>query len=143
MKQAKYEVLDVLCYSATPKSRTTVTNYYRKWRHSASLPNQCDNPECVFHSQPLQWNGKPLSLIVDHCNGNRNDNRSENLRLVCPNCDSQAETRGGKNKDRIRNATENGYEVAKRDGTQDANVFPKGVAATVIGGVGGNKRLKR
>lgn len=36
--------------------------------------------------------GKPLVLILDHKNGVNNDNRLENLRFVCSNCDSQLET---------------------------------------------------
>jgi len=42
------------------------------------------------------WNGKPITLQVDHKNGDRNDNRKENLRMICPNCHSQTETWGNK-----------------------------------------------
>lgn len=42
------------------------------------------------------WNNKPLSLVIDHINGIYNDNRLENLRLLCPNCNSQTETFAGK-----------------------------------------------
>ena len=35
------------------------------------------------------WNGKPINLWLDHINGDGNDWRVENLRMVCPNCDSQ------------------------------------------------------
>jgi 5-methylcytosine-specific restriction endonuclease McrA len=44
------------------------------------------------------WRGKPLSLQLDHINGNTHDNTLDNLRLLCPNCHSQTDTWGGKNK---------------------------------------------
>ena len=44
-----------------------------------------------------QWNEKSISLILDHINGNNKDNRLENLRWVCPNCNSQLDTTGAKN----------------------------------------------
>jgi len=44
-----------------------------------------------------QWCGKTLVLRMDHINGDRTDNRIENLRLVCPNCDSQLPTFAGRN----------------------------------------------
>lgn len=43
------------------------------------------------------WNGKELSLQLDHINGINNDHRLENLRFLCPNCHSQTETFSGKN----------------------------------------------
>jgi hypothetical protein len=44
------------------------------------------------------WNGEKLSLQLDHINGCNNDNRIDNLRLLCPNCHSITPTFGGKNK---------------------------------------------
>ena len=38
------------------------------------------------------WNGKPITLELDHINGDDNDNRLENLRILCPNCHSQTPT---------------------------------------------------
>lgn len=45
-----------------------------------------------------EWNGKPMTLRIDHINGVYNDNRLENLQWVCPNCDSQLDTYCSKNK---------------------------------------------
>ena len=44
------------------------------------------------------WNNKPLTLTLDHINGQHLDHRIENLRFLCPNCHSQTETFSGKNK---------------------------------------------
>lgn len=38
------------------------------------------------------WNNKDLVLILDHINGNNSDNRLQNLRFLCPNCNSQQPT---------------------------------------------------
>lgn len=46
----------------------------------------------------VEWNGKQLSLHLDHINGSNWDHRLENLRFLCPNCHSQTNTYAGKNK---------------------------------------------
>lgn len=38
-----------------------------------------------------EWNNKPIILQLHHINGNRNDDRLENLQLLCPNCHSQTD----------------------------------------------------
>lgn len=43
-----------------------------------------------------EWQGKPLSLHLDHINGENTDHRLENLRFLCPNCHSQTRTYAGK-----------------------------------------------
>lgn len=45
-----------------------------------------------------KWRMKPLSMQIDHVNGDRKDGRLENVRILCPNCHSQTPTFGGKNK---------------------------------------------
>jgi hypothetical protein len=52
---------------------------------------------CEMCGQGEQWNGNKMSLILDHINGVRNDNRIKNLRIVCPNCNATLSTHGGKN----------------------------------------------
>lgn len=44
------------------------------------------------------WNGKEITLQVDHINGNSSDDSPSNVRLICPNCHSQTEFLGGRNK---------------------------------------------
>lgn len=53
--------------------------------------------KCSICGNEGKWNNKDLSLQLDHINGNRFDNRLENLRFLCPNCHAQTETFGSKN----------------------------------------------
>lgn len=52
---------------------------------------------CEICGQENIWFGQKLTMRLDHINGVPNDNRKENLRFICPNCDSTLETYCGKN----------------------------------------------
>lgn len=62
-----------------------------------------------------EWNNKPISLQLDHINGIHNDNRIENLRLLCPNCHSQTDTFcRGQGKNLPSSCTDCGIQVFNR-----------------------------
>jgi 5-methylcytosine-specific restriction endonuclease McrA len=63
------------------------------------------------------WLGKHITLQMDHINGIRSDNRLENLRLICPNCHSQTDTFGAKNKIYQKNHCSCGPCSNPKDGT--------------------------
>jgi hypothetical protein len=52
---------------------------------------------CELCGQDERWRGSRMSLILDHINGDATDHRSENLRIVCPNCAATLETHCGRN----------------------------------------------
>ena len=68
--------------------QTTLRRYYLKGNYTEY--------KCAICGQEPFWNGKPLTLTLDHINGKNHDDRLENLRWVCPNCDRQLETTGFK-----------------------------------------------
>lgn len=58
--------------------------------------------KCELCGQDEIWNGGKMSLILDHINGIWNDNRIENLRIVCPNCNATLDTHCGKQKGKYK-----------------------------------------
>jgi hypothetical protein len=58
------------------------------------LEAKCYERDCGL----TDWRGRPISLQLDHINGEKFDHRLGNLRLLCPNCHSQTDTFAGRNK---------------------------------------------
>lgn len=77
----------VFCNNSSVSQRTV-----RRW-----FQKYFDNSICSICGIESIWNGKELTLILDHINGINNDNRIDNLRMICPNCNSQLNTFAGRN----------------------------------------------
>lgn len=85
-----------------PGGYTNRTVLKRRLIRAGVLRNECY--EC---GQQPTWRGKPLVFVLDHINGVSDDYTPENLRLLCPNCNSQTPTFCGRNmkkrrRDRVR-----------------------------------------
>lgn len=69
-------------------SQHTLRSWYIKGEYTPYI--------CSICGQKPIWQGKELTLILDHINGHNHDDRLENLRWVCPNCNQQLDTTGFK-----------------------------------------------
>lgn len=58
---------------------------------------QTRGDKCAMCPATSMWNNNPLTLHVDHIDGDSNNNWPANLRLLCPNCHSQTDNFGSKN----------------------------------------------
>lgn len=60
------------------------------------------NYKCKICDLSNIWNDKKLIFVLDHIDGNAANNTRDNLRLICPNCDSQLDTFKSRNKNSAR-----------------------------------------
>lgn len=71
---------------------STVNSAYLKSRlfKAGLLVERCYNPTCP-NPEPV-WDGKKLTLHLEHKDGNHRNNKIDNLEILCPNCHSQTST---------------------------------------------------
>lgn len=66
------------------------------WMRTYVLEDQAHR--CAICGCKEEHNGQELVFILDHISGDATDHSRENLRMICPNCDSQLPTYKGRNK---------------------------------------------
>ena len=76
----------------------------------------------------VEWLGQPIKLELHHINGNHNDNRLENLQLLCPNCHAYTDNYRGKNQGKSAQSENSEVESCKFEETltdnADGNLEP-------------------
>ena len=69
--------------------------------------------KCAICSMNNIWENKKIIFILDHIDGDSSNNKRENFRLICPNCDSQLPTYKNRNKGRGRYSRRERYKNGK------------------------------
>jgi 5-methylcytosine-specific restriction endonuclease McrA len=77
----------------------TAGSHYQSFKLKRRLfAAKIKKPKCEMCGWAKQSNDGRIPLELDHINGDRYDNRLENLRILCPNCHSLQPTHRGKNR---------------------------------------------
>ena len=106
----KIDLIDILIEDSTYSSTTNL----KEKLYNEGIKKR----ECELCGQDENWKGRKISLILDHINGINDDNRLENLQIVCPNCNAALDTFSGKNI-KIKNnnyfVRENNYDLIRNN----------------------------
>lgn len=85
-------------------------------KHAKRLLIHKDGHKCTICGTS-EWMGQPVPLVCDHVSGDSKDNRLENFRLVCANCDAQLPTYKSKNRGKGRSYDREYYNLRKANPT--------------------------
>jgi len=88
------------------KGQSDVSNYVRTYLFK-KFENKCC--KCGIDS----WMNEPISLEIEHKDGDSSNNKEENLELLCPNCHSQTPTYKSKNRGKGRHSRRERYAEGK------------------------------
>lgn len=102
------------CYNCTPYKPISKRIYEQcktnRTRRLALIEERGHKCEVCGNSE---WLGQPITLELEHINGNSDDQRKENTKLLCPNCHSQTPTYKGKNRGNGRFKRRERYRAGK------------------------------
>lgn len=113
-KTCSKECLNILQTNTAQEKHRQCYKYYLEHQTEFCRPNYVPRKEfkmeflkeqdgkCAICGCIPQHNNKPLVFVLDHIDGDASNNLRENLRLICPNCDSQLDTFKSKNKNSTR-----------------------------------------
>lgn len=84
----KYKLEEILVENSTYDNTNTLKNRLLTEGVKEHICEKCGRTE---------WEGEQIPLQLHHINGDRSDNRLENLQLLCPNCHALTDNYCGKN----------------------------------------------
>lgn len=87
---SKIPIEDIIIKGLHPKYKTNSLKH-RLYKEGIK-EHICE--ECGLENK---WNDKELVMHLDHVDGNSNNHKLDNLKILCPNCHSQTDTYAGKN----------------------------------------------
>ena len=120
----KREIDSILIVVPEGSPRTQRTLLLRAMKE-VGVVYACSTPECPIKDGT--WLGKPITLYIDHVDGNWLDNRIENLRFLCFNCHIQTSTFGNKKRRPVGKLEKSeGLEPSSRDHNPVAGSTPVG-----------------
>ena len=88
-------------------SNPSVYNYMKPKKRVKLLISMGREYKCAECGIQSEYNGKPLTLQVDHIDGNNKNDEISNLRFICPNCHSQTHNWCAKNRNKTSKQSSN------------------------------------
>jgi len=98
----------------TPDDKVYIKNSSYSHIRERVLKDNYMEYQCSSCGIKATWNGNPLTLQLDHIDGDCHNNTKENLRWLCPNCHSQTSNYGNKD----------GHRSKRRQRTNEKGICP-------------------
>jgi hypothetical protein len=94
------------------KLRIEQEQFVKDSRHGRRFLIERDGNKCTLCGNTT-WMEKPIPLVMDHIDGNPENNALENLRMICCNCDALTPTYKNRNRGNGRHSRRTRYREGK------------------------------